>query len=250
MRLSSFLGAFLLLAGTATAQSHPTYPRKTTEYIGKFGQKLPGPEGAHHRIDRTFRDSLSGNERIYNAAGKLLEITPYADMVHLIKLGPRTTYFETGQLHTKDDYVGAKRNGEFLVYYPEGQLKRREIYVADERKSEACFAKDGSAVPYYPYEVMPVFERGGNEEIVRAIQLNTHYPVQALRNQEQGQVFVSFDVSEVGKVENVRIVKGVSASLDAETIAAVDKLKLFTPGRLDGEPVSVSFTLPITYMIR
>ena len=132
----------------------------------------------------------------------------------------------------------------------EGQLKRREIYVADERKSEACFAKDGSVVPYYPYEVMPVFERGGNEEIVRAIQLNTHYPVQALRNQEQGRVFVSFEVSEVGKVENVRIVKGVSASLDAETIAAVDKLKVFTPGRLDGEPVSVSFTLPITYMIR
>ena len=250
MRLPNFLGVFLLIASSAAAQSHTTYPLKTTEYIGEHGQKLPSAEGAHHRIDRTFRDSLSGTERIYNAAGNLLEITPYADMAHLVKLGPRTTYYETGQLHTKDDYVGAKRNGEFLVYFPEGQVKRRETYVADERRSEACFAKDGSAVPYYPYEVMPVYERGGNEEIVRAIQFNTHYPVQALRNQEQGRVFVSFNVNEAGKAENVRIDRGVSPSLDAETLAAVHKLKSFTPGRLDGEPVAVSFTLPITYTIR
>ena len=250
MRLPILLGAVLLLAGPAVGQIHPTYPLKTTEYIGEYGQKLPSAEGAHHRIERTFRDSLSGTERVYNAAGKLLEITPYADMVHQVKLGPRTTYYETGQLHTKDDYVGAKRNGEFVVYYPEGQVKRRETYVANERSSEACFARDGSAVPYYPYEVMPVYERGGQDEIVRAVQLNTRYPVQALRNQEQGRVFVSFSVNEVGKVENVQVVKGVSPSLDAETIAAVHKLKAFTPGRLDGEPVSVSYTVPITYMIR
>lgn len=250
MRLPLFLGAFLLLAWPANSQIHPTYPRKTTEYIGQDGQKLPSDEGAHRRIDRTFRDSLSGTERVYNAAGKLLEITPYANMAHLVKLGPQTTYYETGQLHTKDDYVGAKRNGEFIVYYPEGQVKRRETYVADERKSEACFAKDGSSVPYYPYEVMPVYERGGQEEIVRAVQFNTRYPVQALRNQEQGRVFVSFTVNEAGKVENVQVVKGVSPSLDAETVAAVRKLKAFTPGRLDGEPVSVSFTVPINYSIR
>jgi len=122
MRFSVFLGVFqlLVLAGAAGAQNRPAYPYKTTEYLGEYGQKLPGAEGAHHRIERTFRDSLSGTERVYNAAGKLLEITPYADMAHLIKIGPRTTFYETGQLRTKDDYVGANRNGEFLVYYPEG----------------------------------------------------------------------------------------------------------------------------------
>ena len=250
MRLAFLFGALLLLAWPATGQITPAYPRKTTEYVDEYGQKLPSAEGAHHRIDRTFRDSISGTERVYNAAGKLLEITPYAHIVHRVKLGPRTTYYETGQLHTKDDYVGSKRNGEFVVYYPEGQVKRRETYLADERKSETCFAKDGSPVPYYPYEVMPVYEHGGQDEIVRAIQFNTHYPMQALRNQEQGRVFVSFTVNEVGKLENVRVVKGVSPSLDAETLAAVHKLKPFTPALLDGEPVAVSFTVPITYAIR
>ncbi len=250
MRLPVVLGALLLLAGAARAQQHPAYPYKTTEYLGEFGQQLPGAEGAMRRIERTFRDSLSGTERVYNAAGKLQVITPYADMAHQVKLGPRTTYYESGELHTKDDYVGAKRNGEFVVYYPQGRVKRRETYVADERKTAECFAPDGSPVPYYPYEVMPVYERGGNDEIVRAIQMNTRYPPQALRNQEQGRVFVSFVVSAAGTVENVRIVKGVSASLDAETLAAVRKLRAFQPGRLDGEPVAVSFTLPITYAIR
>jgi len=250
MRFSILAGALLLAAGSTHAQTHPAYPYKTTEYLSKEGKALPGPEGAFQRIERTFRDSLSGAERVYNAAGKLMEMTPYADMEHRVKLGPRTTFYENGQLYTKADYVGANLQGEFVVYYLEGQVKRRETYEAGERKTEACFAKDGSPVPYFPFEVMPVYDKGGNDEIVRAVQMNVRYPVSALKNQEQGRVFVSFVVNATGGVENVQVVKGVSPALDGATVDAVKKLKPFTPGRLDGEPVAVSFTVPVTFKIQ
>jgi len=122
--------------------------------------------------------------------------------------------------------------------------------VANERQSKACFAKDGSPVPFYEYEVMPTYQGGGTDRIVAAVQMNTRYPAAALRNQEQGRGFVSFTVNASGDVEKVLVVKGVSLALDEETVAAVHKLKRFTPGRLDGEPVSVSFTVPITYIIQ
>ena len=249
MRLSVFLGAFLLLAGYTGAQSRSSYPYKITEYIDAFGQKLPSEDGAHHRIERTFRDSLSGSEKLYNAAGKLTQITPYADMAHLIKLGPQTTFYETGQLRTKEDFVGAQRNGEFLVFYPEGKHKRREIYMADKRQSGNCFAPDGSPVAFYEYEKMPTYKGGGTNKLTQDIAANVRYPAEALRAQTQGKVFVTFQVGVNGQVEDIKVLKGISAALDAAAIAAVKKLGVFDPGTQDGEPVAVSFTIPVTFSI-
>jgi protein TonB len=250
MKTHLLLGVALCSSiGISLAQTRQTYPYKTVEYIAADNHVLPSPEGAHHRIERTFRDSLSGWERVYDAAGHLAEMALYADIIHRISLGPRTTFYESGQLRTKEDLVAGKRNGEFLVYYPEGQLKRRETYQADVRQAGECFAKDGSPVPYYPYQVMPSYKGGGSDRIVRAIQANVRYPAEALRSGIEGRVFVSFRVAASGAVEDIKVVKGLGYSLDEETIAAVKKLSKFTPGTLDGEPVAVSFTLPITFKI-
>lgn len=235
---------------SAHGQERRTYPYKTTEYVAADGQALPGPEGADYRIERSYRDSLSGVERRYDAKGKLQLSTPYGHMGYRIKLGPQTSFYEGGQLRSKDDYVNDKRDGAFLVYYPDGRVKRRETYTAGERKTAECFAPDGAPATFYEYEVMPTYQGGGTNAVVRAIQGKAKYLVEALRNQEQGQVFVSFRVNPAGEVENVHIAKGVSPSLDRETTAAVKLLKGFEPGRLDGEAVAVSFTVPITFSIR
>ncbi|MDO7852647.1 energy transducer TonB [Hymenobacter convexus] len=245
----AWLTAALLSAQVGWAQTRPTYPYKTVEYIAPDNHVLPGPEGADHRTERIFRDSLTGSVRIYDAAGRIKEITPYADMARHITLGPRTTYYDSGATHTKEDLVANKRQGEFVVYYPDGKVKRRETYEANERKTAECYAPDGSVLPYYPYEVMPTYKGGGTEKIVRAIQANVRYPAEALRNGTEGRVFVSFRVSATGAVEDVRVVRGLGSALDAETIAAVKKLSNFTPGMQDGEPAAVTFTLPITYRI-
>jgi protein TonB len=241
--------AFCGSIGISLAQSRQVYPYKTVEYIAADNHVLVGPEGAHHRIERTFRDSLSGTVRMYDAAGRIKEITPYADMAHLITYGVRTTFYESGQMHTKEDLVASKRNGEFVVYYPDGRVKRRETYEANERKTAECFGADGSPVAYFPYEVMPTYRGGGTEKIVQSIQASVRYPAEALRNNVQGRVYVSFRVAPTGEVADMKIVKGLGNGLDEATIEAVKKLSKFNPGLLDGEAVSVSFTVPITYKI-
>ena len=158
------------------------------------------------------------------------------------------TFFENGQMRTKEDYVGNKLNGEFLVYYPSGKLKRRETYQNDERTSGECLAEDGSVVPFYVYYVLPTYKGGGTDKVAKAIASNVRYPADALRNNIQGRVFVSFRVKADGEVDEVKVVKGIPA-LDAAALEAVKKLKGFTPGRRDGEPVDVSFTLPVTFSL-
>lgn len=249
MRFILISGVLLSLAGGALAQSHPPYPYKTVEYIAADGHVLPGPEGAHHWLERMYRDSLSGTIRQYNAAGKLQESTPYANMASLLKLGPQTTFYEDGQLHTKDDYVANRRNGNFVVYYPDGRVKRRETYVADARQTGECFAPDGSPMAFSEYEVLPTYKGGSMKKILQAVAANTRYPAEALRAQTQGRVFVAFRVGVDGQVDDIKVVKGISAALDAAAIAAVKKLGIFEPGTQDGHPVAVSFTIPVTFSI-
>jgi protein TonB len=90
---------------------------------------------------------------------------------------------------------------------------------------------------------------GGNRAIVDAIQRNVTYPKEALRNNIQGVVFVSFSVVEDGSVHDAKIVKGIGWGCDETVLDAVRKLPLFVPGTQNGRAVSVNFTVPVTFRI-
>ena len=90
---------------------------------------------------------------------------------------------------------------------------------------------------------------GGNPAIVRAIQSKVRYPLTALRQNIQGRVFVSFLVKANGAVRNAKIVQGIGGGCDEEVLAVVRQLPNFTPGTQNGRPVTVGFTVPITFKI-
>ncbi|MCQ2225701.1 MAG: energy transducer TonB [Paludibacteraceae bacterium] len=88
---------------------------------------------------------------------------------------------------------------------------------------------------------------GGNEELAKYLQSNVSYPEQALKNNEFGQVFVSFMVDVDGSIKDVKVVKGVSSSLDAEALRVVASMPKWTPAKTDGKAVKSSFSLPIVF---
>lgn len=104
----------------------------------------------------------------------------------------------------------------------------------------------------YTYvEQMPALPGGGGMgAIVSAIQKNVRYPAVDLRNQVEGRVFASFTVDENGDISDVKIVKGLSSTIDAETIRSIKALPKFIPGKQNGRSVKVSFTVPVTYKIQ
>jgi len=104
----------------------------------------------------------------------------------------------------------------------------------------------------YTYvEQMPALPGGGGMgAIVNAIQKNFRYPAVDLRNQVEGRVFASFTVDENGDVSDVKIVKGLTGTVDAETIRSIKALPKFIPGKQNGRAVKVSFTVPVTLKIQ
>ena len=86
--------------------------------------------------------------------------------------------------------------------------------------------------------------------MVRAIMRNVKYPKDARKASVEGKVLVGFVVTPKGEVAKIKVVKGVFPSIDAAALWAVQQLKPFVPGKQDGKPVEISFTVPITFRLQ
>lgn len=96
---------------------------------------------------------------------------------------------------------------------------------------------------------MPSF-LGGEEEMRRYIAENLKYPVIDQENGTQGRVTVRFVVDKTGKIGNVQILKGLSVTCDREAVRVVQSMPNWIPGKNNGVPVNVYFTLPIVFKLR
>jgi protein TonB len=101
---------------------------------------------------------------------------------------------------------------------------------------------------FFIVENMPEFP-GGNLELRKYIAQNVNYPDIARENGIQGRVFVQFVVNTKGKVEKVKVVRGVDPALDREAIRVISNLPSWKPGSQRGKAVKVSFTVPINFQL-
>lgn len=75
------------------------------------------------------------------------------------------------------------------------------------------------------------------------------YPEKALMNGTQGRVQVDFIIEKDGSVTNVRVSRGVSEELDAEAVKVISASPKWKPGRVDGEKVRTSMTIPVEFRL-
>lgn len=99
---------------------------------------------------------------------------------------------------------------------------------------------------YTVVEKMPEFP-DGEKALIRFLNQTIIYPEKALKKKEYGKVTVQFVVGKSGKVENPKILRGVSPNLDEEALRVVGLLPDWIPGEQNGEKVAVYRVLPIMF---
>src|SRR6476469_962456 len=120
----------------------------------------------------------------------------------------------------------------------------------DLQLSEPGHPEKVSDKTYTYVEQMPQLPGGGgNAAVVAAIQRALVYPPEAMRKGVEGRVFVSMTVGADGLVSNEKIMKDIGSGCDEAVLAAVRKLPRFQPGTQQGQPVAVTYTLPITFKL-
>ena len=97
-------------------------------------------------------------------------------------------------------------------------------------------------------EQIPEFP-GGLEALSKYISDNLKYPEEAQENGVQERIVLRFVVEKDGSVSDVTVLRGKDPNLKKEAIRVIQSLPKFEPGRQNGKPVRVYFTLPINFKL-
>ncbi len=110
--------------------------------------------------------------------------------------------------------------------------------------------KEGT-IPYYECDLRPSFLHSTDpgQFLSKWVYQYLRYPEEAVQNGIQGTVQVNFTVGKDGKVRDVRVVKSVDPLLDAEAVRVVSASPDWKPGRVGGEKVSASMTIPVEFRL-
>lgn len=95
-------------------------------------------------------------------------------------------------------------------------------------------------------EKMPEFP-GGMNACQKFITDNIKYPVEAKANKVQGMVYVKFVVNQDGTICDLKVLRGVSPSLDQEAIRIINSMPTWKPGMQRGIAVRVKYVMPILF---
>ncbi len=90
---------------------------------------------------------------------------------------------------------------------------------------------------------------GGEKALLEFFMRNIRYPQDAQKAKIQGRVIAQFVVTKTGSIGDVKIVRGVYPSIDKEAIRVIKMLPAFTPGKINGKPVSVWYTIPVMFKL-
>jgi len=97
-------------------------------------------------------------------------------------------------------------------------------------------------------EVMPDPE-GGMSAFMAYLGKNLKYPKNGIKQGIEGKVYVQFIVDETGKLTELKVIKGIGADFDNESLRVLAKAPAWKPGRQAGRPVKVRMVLPIIFKL-
>ncbi|MDE6464645.1 MAG: energy transducer TonB [Muribaculaceae bacterium] len=108
---------------------------------------------------------------------------------------------------------------------------------------------DDEPVSIAMVEQKPSFP-GGEAAMYTWLSQNIVYPPAASEEGVQGRVVVEFVVGKDGSITNARVVRNRHPALDREALRVIQSMPRWVPGRNNGQPVKVTYTLPVTFKLQ
>jgi TonB family protein len=125
----------------------------------------------------------------------------------------------------------------------------REIVAPDDTvKVETDSELEGKI--FFIVQKMPKFQGQESDAFRPFVQSNLKYPEEAQKKGISGRVFIQFDIDKEGNARNIKVIRGVHPSLDAEAIRVTELSPKWEPGEQSGEKVNVRFTFPIVFALK
>ncbi|MFD1140759.1 energy transducer TonB [Larkinella insperata] len=90
---------------------------------------------------------------------------------------------------------------------------------------------------------------GGMNQLGEYMRKNMRYPEAARQAGREGKVFVTFIVTDQGRIEQARVLRNVDPQLDAEAVRLIESMPVWTPAKQNGNSVNCRFNLPVDFRL-
>lgn len=202
------------------------------------------------------QESESDNRMIVRDAENLSIEEEKELFKELIKLSESEGYWEfTITDKTSSIFFSKTEDGSFISG-PNGEKIWAKMTI-NSSKSDFSFSQDLVAIPFGLVDKVPVFP--GCEDamdtkacflksIQEHIAKNFNYPQEARDSGLEGRVNTMFIITSDGTIRDIRV-KGPHKILEDEVERIMKRLPLMVPGESNGQPVSVPFSMPVTFQL-
>jgi protein TonB len=117
------------------------------------------------------------------------------------------------------------------------------------RKEADKYAAKGEPIPYILLSEKPTFQGGDANTFAKWVQAHLIYHNEAKEKNIQGRVTSQFTIEEDGSISDIRIPRSSNEILSKETIKVINEANSvkWTPGKMDGKIVKVTYTFPVLF---
>ncbi|HEX8548007.1 MAG TPA: energy transducer TonB [Cytophagaceae bacterium] len=111
-------------------------------------------------------------------------------------------------------------------------------YAQDSVKRDSVIRKTVEVLPEYP---------GGHRAFLQYISKTVKYPELAGITGLNGRVVMQFVVEKDGTIADIKPLTCIGAGCESEAARVISQSKIWKPGRQDGRPVRVQYSMPISF---
>lgn len=141
--------------------------------------------------------------------------------------------------------------GEVTEYYANGNIKSKAVYKDNELLSNENWLADGQKYIdniFYSVDSVATFNPG--EKVLHQHVLAALKDAKIDANNLQGSVVIGFVVMENGKIDGIRVLKGLGPKVNNVVYQSIFTLPLkgnWTPARLNGQAVRYFQVFPVNF---
>lgn len=180
---------------------------------------------------------ISGDRKLGNKA--IRTVTSMTPWIPGKKNGVTTAMYDTLHLITSAPPIEVRDINEI----EEGLVISGDIAISELPGNHKTYS--GEDKPYDFVEQMPNFP-GGDREMMKFIAENIKYPEKDDKNHLQ-RVIVRFVIKKDGTVADAIVTRGTNPLFDEEALRVINSMPKWTPGKQNGENVSVYYTIPVVF---
>ncbi len=90
---------------------------------------------------------------------------------------------------------------------------------------------------------------GGMSAFAKFLSKNLRFPPEARENGQSGRVIMSFVIERDGSLSNITVLRPAGSGFDEEALRVLKLAKAWKPGKQNGQPVRVSYVIPINFQL-